>query len=181
MLQKEGLEREILIISSSKSAKSKLFLYERRLKLLQQKEKKRTFWAFFVRIKIKEHLKILCFNISVTSFKCFSNHFCLLLILISTYFSNFPKKNNFSHFYINLADSKKRRKMYAKIFVALSVISFLCLESVQPASIGSIAQNIHSDLILLDANLGSSLRTNRDGRRINLDRFAVPSGKQISF
>ena len=69
--------------------------------------------------------------------------------------------------------------MYAKIFVAL--ISFLCLESVQPASIGSIAQNIHSDLILLDANLGSSLRTNRDGRRINLDRFAVPSGKQYTI
>ena len=67
--------------------------------------------------------------------------------------------------------------MYAKIFVALSAISFLCLENVQPASIGAIAQNIHSDLILLDANLDSSLRTNRDGRRINIDRFAVPSGK----
>ena len=66
--------------------------------------------------------------------------------------------------------------MYAKIFVALNVISFLCLESVQPASIGAIAQNIHSDLILLDANLDASIRTNRDGRRINLDRFAVPSG-----
>ena len=69
--------------------------------------------------------------------------------------------------------------MYAKIFVALSAISFLCLESVQPASIGAIAQNIHSDLILLDANLDSSLRTNRDGRRINIDRFAVPSGEHL--
>ena len=163
------------------SLQSLSFFVWKTIKTAAAKREKRTFWAFFVRIKIKEHLKILCFNISVTSFKCFSNHFCLLLILISTYFSNFPKKNNFSHFYINLADSKTRRKMYAKIFVALSVISFLCLESVQPASIGSIAQNIHSDLILLDANLGSSLRTNRDGRRINLDRFAVPSGKQISF
>ena len=71
--------------------------------------------------------------------------------------------------------------MYAKIFVALSAISFLCLESVQPASIGAIAQNIHSDLILLDANLDSSLRTNRDGRRINIDRFAVPSGKHFIY
>ena len=69
----------------------------------------------------------------------------------------------------------------SQLFVALNIIVFLCFENAEPASLGAIAQNIHSDLILLDANLGSSLRTNRDGRRINLDRFAVPSGKQISF
>jgi hypothetical protein len=67
--------------------------------------------------------------------------------------------------------------MYAQLFVALSVILFHCFENVEPASIGAIAQNIHSDLILLDANLASSLRNdNRDGRRLNIDKFAVPSG-----
>jgi len=67
--------------------------------------------------------------------------------------------------------------MYAQLFVALSVILFPCFENVEPASIGAIAQNIHSDLILLDANLASSLRNdNRDGRRLNINRFSVPSG-----
>lgn len=72
--------------------------------------------------------------------------------------------------------------MYAQRFVALSVILFHCFENVEPASIGAIAQNIHSDLILLDANLASSLRNdNRDGRRLNIDKFAVPSGGAIDL
>ena len=69
--------------------------------------------------------------------------------------------------------------MYAQIFVALCAFISNCLENVESASIGAIAQNIHSDLILLDANLASGTRTNRDGRRINIDRFAVPSGNYI--
>jgi torso-like protein len=72
--------------------------------------------------------------------------------------------------------------MYAQLFVALSVILFHCFENVEPASIGAIAQNIHSDLILLDANLASSLRNdNRDGRRLNIDKFGVPSGGAIDL
>ena len=69
--------------------------------------------------------------------------------------------------------------MHAQLFVALSLIALLVLKNVQSASIGAIAQNIHSDLILLDANLASNIPPNRsrDGRRININRFAVPSGK----
>jgi len=71
--------------------------------------------------------------------------------------------------------------MYSQLFVAVSVLVCVCFEKVQPASIGAIAQNIHSDLILLDTNLASSVRPNRDGRQININRFAVPTGGAIDL
>ena len=68
----------------------------------------------------------------------------------------------------------------SQVFVALNIIVFLCFENVEPASIGAIAQNIHSDLLLLDANLASNIpNLSRNGRRINLNKFAVPSGNVI--
>lgn len=70
----------------------------------------------------------------------------------------------------------------SQVFVALNIIVFLCFQNVEPASIGAIAQNIHSDLLLLDANLASNTpNLSRDGRRINLDKFAVPSGGAIDL
>jgi len=71
--------------------------------------------------------------------------------------------------------------MYSQVFVAVSVLVCVCFEKVQPASIGAIAQNIHSDLILLDTNLASSVRPNRDGRQIKINRFAVPTGGAIDL
>ena len=66
--------------------------------------------------------------------------------------------------------------MYHQFLITLTLLAYFDFENVQSASIGTIAQNIHSDLLLLDANLGSSIRSNREGRRINLNKFAVPSG-----
>jgi hypothetical protein len=68
-----------------------------------------------------------------------------------------------------------------QVFVALNIIVFLCFENAEPASLGAIAQNIHSDLLLLDANLASNPNLSRDGRRINLNKFAVPSGGAIDL
>ena len=68
----------------------------------------------------------------------------------------------------------------SQLFVALNIIVFLCFENAEPASLGAIAQNIHSDLLLLDANLASNIpNLSRDGRRINLNKFAVPSGNTM--
>ena len=67
----------------------------------------------------------------------------------------------------------------SQLFVALNIIVFLCFENAEPASLGAIAQNIHSDLLLLDANLASNPNLSRDGRRINLNKFAVPSGNTM--
>jgi len=69
----------------------------------------------------------------------------------------------------------------SQLFVALNIIVFLCFENAEPASLGAIAQNIHSDLLLLDANLASNPNLSRDGRRINLNKFAVPSGGAIDL
>ena len=71
---------------------------------------------------------------------------------------------------------KETTKMYHQFLITLTLLAYFDFENVQSASIGTIAQNIHSDLLLLDANLGSSIRSNREGRRINLNKFAVPSG-----
>ena len=71
---------------------------------------------------------------------------------------------------------KETSKMYHQFLITLTLLAYFDFENVQSASIGTIAQNIHSDLLLLDANLGSSIRSNREGRRINLNKFAVPSG-----
>ena len=71
---------------------------------------------------------------------------------------------------------KETTKMYHQFVITLALLTYFDLENVQSASIGTIAQNIHSDLLLLDANLGSNIRSNREGRRINLNKFAVPSG-----
>ena len=69
----------------------------------------------------------------------------------------------------------------SQLFVALNIIVFLCFENAEPASLGAIAQNIHSDLLLLDANLASNPNLSRDGRRINLNKFAVPSGNTMQL
>ena len=66
--------------------------------------------------------------------------------------------------------------MYHQLLITIALLAYFDFENVQSASIGTIAQNIHSDLLLLDANLGSSVRSDREGRRINLNKFAVPSG-----
>jgi torso-like protein len=71
--------------------------------------------------------------------------------------------------------------MYHQFLITITLLAYFDLENVQSASIGTIAQNIHSDLLLLDANLGSSVRSNREGRRINLNKFAVPSGGAIDL
>ena len=77
--------------------------------------------------------------------------------------------------------------MISQFFVAvISLIVFLSFNekvAVESASIGAIAQNIHSDLLLLNANLASTIEPNlsRDGRRINLNKFAVPSGNAANY
>lgn len=109
MLQKEGLEREILIISSSKSVKSKLFLYERRLKLLQQKEK-RTFWAVFCANKDKRTFENIVLQHICDKFQVFFKPFLFATDFDIYIFLEFSEEKQFLAFLHKLSRFKNTKK-----------------------------------------------------------------------
>ena len=110
MLQKEGLEREILIISSSKSAKSKLFLYERRLKLLQQKEKKKNFLGIFCANKDKRTFENIVLQHICDKFQVFFKPFLFATDFDIYIFLEFPEEKQFLSFLHKFSRFKNAKK-----------------------------------------------------------------------
>ena len=64
--------------------------------------------------------------------------------------------------------------------IGILIVTFSILNVTLGASIGSIAQNVHSDVVYLNANLASALPNRpKQPQGFDLGRNSIPIGKRI--
>jgi len=94
-------------------------LYERRLKLLQQKEKKRTFWAVFCANKDKRTFENIVLQHICDKFQVFFKPFLFATDFDIYIFLEYPEEKHFFLFLHKFSRFKKREEKCMLKFLSL--------------------------------------------------------------